>query len=68
MKALETIDRNANGYESIDDFLIGEFMTYEDIGELVTELLRYFGGSNGHDDRALDFIRPMVKDYLNDRI
>lgn len=67
MKALGTIDRNANGYESIDEMVCEEFGDYRSLGELVGELLAYFADPD-HDDAALDFIRPMVQDYLNDRI
>lgn len=67
MKALENIDRNANEYESIDDFIAGELLTYESVGEMVTELLQYFADSE-HDERLMGFLRPTIQEYLNDRI
>lgn len=44
--------------------------TYQDYGQLLTELLEYFSGSGNWDDKVTDFLEEMYSDYyfkqLND--
>lgn len=67
MTMLEKV-ANAEGFESCEDAIIETCLTYEDLGELFTDLLRYHGGANGHDDEAVEFLVRMLREYLDDII
>ena len=38
--------------------------TYEDYGQLLTELLKYFSGSDMWDDKTADFLTEIHSEYV----
>lgn len=67
MTMLEKV-ANAERFESCDDAIIETCLTYEDLGELFTDLLRYHGGANNHDDEAVEFLARMLREYMDEII
>ena len=67
MKMLEKV-ANAQGFKSCEDAIIETCLTYEDMGELFVDLLRYHGGANYHDEEAVQFLAKMMREYLDDII
>lgn len=57
--------------ESSGDFyddIIETCASYEDYGQLLTELLSYFSGSGGWDDKVADLLEEMYSDYYFDNL
>lgn len=67
MTMLEKV-ANAQGFETCEDAITETCLTYEDMGELFTDLLSYHGGANYHDEEAVEFLAMMMREYLDDII
>lgn len=67
MKMLEKV-ANAQGFDSCEEAIIETCLTYEDLGELFTDLLSYHGGANHHDEEAVEFLARMMREYIDDNI
>lgn len=50
--------------ESIEDCIVEECLTYENMGRLMTELLEFFGGK--YDDKAMKLLVSMMQDYIDE--
>lgn len=57
--------QNATYYESADDFVAGECMSYQDMADMARELLSFFCDSE-HDEMFADVLSRMVRDYLDE--
>lgn len=53
-------------YDSLEECIIENVTTYEDMGTLFTQLLSYFGGK--YDDRAMQLVVEMMGEYIDDNI
>lgn len=53
-------------YDGLEDCIIENCPTYEDMGTLFTQLLEYFGGK--YDDKALQIIVKMMGEYINENL
>lgn len=53
-------------YEDLEDCITENVMTYEQMGELVAELLSYFGGK--YDEMAMRLVVEMMGEYIDDII
>lgn len=53
-------------YEDLEDCITENVLTYEQMGELITELLRYFGGK--YDERAMRMVVKMMGEYIDENI
>lgn len=57
--------QNVTCYESADDFVAGECMSYQDMADMARELLSFFCDSE-HDEMFADVLSRMVRDYLDE--
>lgn len=53
-------------YEDLEDCIIENVLTYDQIGELFMELLSYHGGK--FDEKAMALIVEMMGEYIDDNI
>jgi hypothetical protein len=53
-------------YEDLEDCITENVLTYENMGELFTDLLSYHGGK--FDDRAMALIVDMMGEYIDERM
>lgn len=53
-------------YEDLEDCITENIMTYDQMGELVSELLSYFGGK--YDEKAMRLIVNMMGEYIDENI
>lgn len=53
-------------YTDLEDCITENVMTYEQMGELITDLLCYFGGK--YDERAMRLVVDMMGEYIDDSI
>lgn len=67
MKLLEKVAQ-AQEHESCEEAIIETCLTYDDLGELFTDLLKYHGGANNHDDEAVEFLARMLREYMDEII
>lgn len=55
--------------ESSGDFyddIVETCVSYDDYGKLLTELMMYFSGSGGWDDKVVDLLEEMYSEYYCD--
>ena len=53
-------------YEDLEDCINENCLTYQQIGELFTELLEWHGGK--YDDRAMGLIIDMMGEYIDENM
>ena len=53
-------------YDSLEDCITENVLTYGNIGELFTELLEYHGGK--FDERAMALLVEMMGEYIDDNV
>ena len=55
-------------HESCEYAIAEDCQTYDEMGELFTQLLKYHGGACGFDDDAVEFLHRMMREYLDEII
>lgn len=53
-------------YDGLEDCIIENVLTYDQMGRLFTELLSYHGGK--FDDKVVELITEMMAEYIDDNI
>lgn len=64
MSILDKVIQNDSG-DFYND-IVETCATYNDYGKLLTELLEYFSGSSGWDEKVADMLEEMYSEYYAD--
>lgn len=56
------IETRGNEYDDADEFVREECGSYAEMGQLLAQILQYFGDQE-HDERAAELLATLVRDY-----